>query len=67
MSAIKSQLTNDNYRKGWDQIFGKKDSWTTGRSMLAIRAIQVMSEATSLSCDEVAKSQDWKNYLYSVN
>lgn len=63
---IKSQVPNDNYRQGWERIFDK-NGWTIGRSLLAIRAIQVAAEISGKPCCEVAQSEDWQAYLYSVN
>jgi hypothetical protein len=47
---------NDNYRKGWDDIFGQQayDDWAIGLTFSQIRAIQSLAKKTGMLCKNIA-------------
>ena len=70
---IRSQPSNNNYREGWDQIFGQKapslsimerylgkSDWTAGKTVSEILAIRYSAKANSKSPEEVIESGIWK-------
>ena len=66
-ATIRTKASNNAYRDGWDKLFGKDKDWRIGRSILAIRAIQVAARITGKEPEEVLLSNYWKTYLYDIN